>query len=585
MGARIPQDFLDQLLSRVDLVELIDARVRLRKAGQNYIACCPFHTEKTASFTVSPVKQFYHCFGCGAHGSAIGFLMAYERLDFPEAVEELARLAGMTLPTRSGAVVAADQRDDLLCWVERADCCFRGWLHEHPARQHAVDYLHRRGLDDDTANAFGLGYAPPGRDSLYRALTAEGASPADLTKAGLVVEHDGGGRFYDRFRDRLMFPIRDRRGRTVAFGGRVLGDGQPKYLNSPETPFFHKGRELYGLYEARQRERRLDRLLVVEGYMDVIALVQHGIGYTVATLGTATTSEHVDRLFRATSEIVFCFDGDRAGREAAWRALENALPSLRDGRQIGFLFLPEGEDPDTLVRKEGRERFERRLQQRQPLSDYLFEQLGQELNLHSLDGRARLAERARPLLSRLPDSVYRDLLLQRLSELTGADRTLLTHRFGLPTLAAIPPPTTAVLTRSPVRRAIALLLHAPDLGREPQLLERLRPLQAPGLALLAELVALVQHNPWIHNTAQILSRYEDGDSSRILQRLAGWQPEYSGEHCRTEFLGVIEQMEKEYDPRRPLFDKIIRGDPLSSEEKALLRDLANTPRGKPPKAP
>ena len=361
MIGRIPQEFLDQLLGRVDLVEIVNSRVPLRRAGHEFMACCPFHAEKTPSFSVSPRKQFYYCFGCGAHGNAIGFLMAYERLDFQDATEELARQTGLELPKTEGND-GGSIKPLLLNWVAQADRFFRRQLREHPSRQRAVGYLRQRGLTGRIASVFGIGYAPSGWENLSRALREAGATAENILGAGLA-RRDQQGQLRDRFLDRIIFPIRDWRGRVIAFGGRALdGKTTPKYLNSPETPLFHKGSELYGLHEARTHSQHLPRLLVVEGYMDVVVLVQHNIPYTVATLGTATTADQIGRLFRVVNDLVFCFDGDRAGRAAAWRALKVTLPFLHDGRQVGFLFLPDGEDPDTLVRREGQAAFEQRLE-------------------------------------------------------------------------------------------------------------------------------------------------------------------------------------------------------------------------------
>ncbi len=583
MTALIPQDYLDRLLSRIDIVELIDARLPLRKTGRDYSACCPFHAEKTPSFTVSPTKQFYHCFGCGAHGTAIGFLIEYERLSFPEAVEELARSVGLEPPRSLRPVESGDSQNRLLELAGQAEHFFRQQLREHPARRRALDYLLQRGLDEAALEAFAIGYAPPAWDQLLQALTVQGATPKQLVQAGLVAELED-GRCHDRFRDRIMFPIRDRRGRTLAFGGRALGDAMPKYLNSPETPFFHKGRELYGLYEARQRQRNLPRLLVVEGYMDVVALAQYGIAYAVATLGTATTADQLERLFRVGPEVVFCFDGDHAGREAAWRALENALPLLREERQIGFLFLPEGEDPDSLVRKEGRERFEQRLPQARPLSDYFFERLGAELNLRSLDGRARLAERARPLLNRIPDGLYRDLLVQRLAAVAGIDPAQVMKRLTVTTLPTSRTRREINLTVTPVRRAIALLLNCPALARQVGAMQRFHGVEAPGLALLVELVELLQQQPHIEHAAQLLTRYEGTQMGPVLQRLAEWQPEYANDDtvealCRQEFLDTLGHLEREYSVQRRLLDKLATQGELSVEEKELLRNLSRPAGG------
>ncbi len=416
---RIPHSFIDELVARTDIVELIGGRVPLKRAGREFKACCPFHDEKSPSFWVSPDKQFYHCFGCGAHGTALGFLMEYDHLGFVEAVEELASRAGLEVP-REGGDAAPRPDDDLFLALERAALYFRQQLGESPK---AREYLGKRGLGAEIQQRFGIGYAPPRWDGLLERHGGSEAERQTLLRAGLVVERqpepgrDAG--HYDRFRDRVMFPIRDARGRVIGFGGRVLDQGEPKYLNSPETELFHKGRELYGLFEARQATRNLRRLLVVEGYMDVVRLHQAGLTYAVATLGTATTPEHLQRIFRLVGEVVFCFDGDRAGRAAAWRALENSLPEVREGRQLRFLFLPDGHDPDSLVGEEGAEAFEARMTQALPLADYLVEELRSRAAPEGVDGRARFVELARPLLRRIPSEVYRELLLGQLSEVVG----------------------------------------------------------------------------------------------------------------------------------------------------------------------
>ncbi|MDH3311393.1 MAG: DNA primase, partial [Gammaproteobacteria bacterium] len=433
MAGRIPKQFIDELLTRSDIVDVIDARVPLRKAGKDYKACCPFHEEKTPSFTVSADKQFYHCFGCGAHGSAIGFLMDYDHMSFVEAVEELAARAGLTVPKEAGAAFEKekDTGADLIELMREAVRFYRQQLREHPQAPRVVNYLKGRGITGEIANEFNLGFAPEGWDNLLRALGKDDNSREALARAGLAVKKDSGG-YYDRFRDRVMFPIEDHRGRIVAFGGRIIDKGEPKYLNSPETPLFHKGRELYGLFHAREAIKRENRVMVVEGYMDVVALAQFGIDFAVATLGTATTRDHLERLFRHAPDVIFCFDGDRAGREAAWRALENVLPVLREGRQISYLFLPENDDPDTLVRKEGREAFLARLRKAIPLPDYLFDSLSRQVDLGRLDGRARLVELARPLLSNMPAGILREMMLGRLAELSRLETVTLPLNAGSP---------------------------------------------------------------------------------------------------------------------------------------------------------
>ncbi|MBS1224171.1 MAG: primase [Proteobacteria bacterium] len=576
MAGRIPQEFLDQLLNRVDLVEIVNSRVPLRRAGREFMACCPFHAEKTPSFSVSPSKQFYHCFGCGAHGNAIGFLMDYERLEFLDAVEELARHAGLELPQRGDS---GDSSRTLLERVARADRFFRQQLRIHPDRQRAVDYLRQRGLTGQIAGVFGIGYAPPGWDNLCRALRGDGVPAEDLLAAGLA-SRDEQGRLRDRFRDRIIFPIRDRRGRVIAFGGRTLdGDVTPKYLNSPETPLFHKGSELYGLYEARAHNRSLPRLIVVEGYMDVVALAQHGISYAVATLGTATTAEHIERLFRVVNDVVFCFDGDRAGRTAAWRALEVALPFLRDGRQIGFLFLPEGEDPDTLVRREGQAALEQRLEQATPLADYLFAELRGQSNPETLAGRAKLAELARPLLEKLPDGHFRDLMGERLRQEAGVNAT----RLRPPPVAASRADHNLRLIRTPLRKAIALLLYRPELAQQAMVNDS-TPLDSgePGTRLLAELIETLRDHPQL-SVAALLERYRDTAEGAILERLAAWEPEAPPESFQfdAEFADILAYLRRRDDPREHLPDILLRrGAPsaLSTEEREALRNL-----GKPQK--
>jgi DNA primase len=446
MAGLIPQSFIDDLLNRTDIVEVVGSRIQLKKAGKNYTACCPFHKEKTPSFSVSPDKQFYYCFGCGAGGNALGFIMDHDSLDFPQAVEDLAKRAGMDIPREeSGRGRTPRQPTDspLYPLLTAAADYYRQALKSHPSRKSAVNYLKGRGLTGEIARDFGLGFAPPGWDNLFKHLGGDTLQQKALIDAGLLIENAESGKRYDRFRDRVMFPIRDSRGRIIAFGGRVLGDDKPKYLNSPETPVFHKGQELYGLYEARKSNRDLDEIMVVEGYMDVIALAQQGLRNAVATLGTATSEEHLKRLFRLVPSVLFCFDGDGAGRKAAWRALEATLPNLQDGRRARFLFLPEGEDPDTLVRSEGTDAFRARINQHaQPLADYFFQQLSEEADPRSLEGKAHLVTLAAPLIDKIPGNHLRALMRQRLSEITGLSGEMLQQ------VAQSAPPTPAASTAS-----------------------------------------------------------------------------------------------------------------------------------------
>jgi DNA primase len=549
MAGRIPRQFIDDLVQRVDIVELIDARVPLKKAGKDYKACCPFHEEKTPSFTVSADKQFYHCFGCGAHGTAIGFLMEYDRLSFPEAVEELARRAGLEVPYEGGRAATPEPQagPELLELLREAARFYRGQLREHPDAARAVDYLKGRGITGEIAKAFELGFAPDGWDNLLRALGADAARRETLVTAGLAVKKDGGGH-YDRFRARVMFPIHDHRGRIVGFGGRVIGAGEPKYLNSPETPLFHKGRELYGLYRARDAIKEANRVLVVEGYMDVVALAQFGIDYAVATLGTATTREHLERLFRHAPEVVFSFDGDRAGREAAWRALEVALPLLHDGRQVSFLFLPEGEDPDTLVRKEGAAAFAARLRAATPLPDYLFQTLVAQVDLARLDGRARLVELARPLLSKLPAGALQELLLARLADLSqlGAEKLTRLIRAGGAVSIARPAVTLPGGKEPPsaVRMAIAMLLQYPRLAAVVPELPELERSELAGLDLWRELAGLLRARPGL-NTAAVLEHFRGHRLEPAVARLVAWQhPALEAGGVEAEFRGALEQLRR-----------------------------------------
>jgi DNA primase len=418
MSGRIPREFIDELLVRVDIVDLIDSHVPLKKTGANYVARCPFHTEKTPSFSVNRKKQFFHCFGCGASGNAISFLMDFNHLNFVEAVEDLATFVGVDVP-RESVISQPGQKqnkEDLrsLCRVmEDVAAFYVEQLRIHAQGRKAVDYLKARGVSGQIARDFMLGYAP----DEWAALT-DRFNQKLLLEAGLLVSSES-GQVYDRFRDRVMFPIRDRRGRIVGFGGRVLDDSLPKYLNSPETSLFHKSREVYGLYELLKKNSKPERILIVEGYMDVIALAQFGINYAVAALGTAASQAHFDLLFRFSSELVFCFDGDKAGRQAAWRAMEPAFSSLRDGRLIRIMLLPQGQDPDSLIRLEGVDKFSERVQMAATLSDYFFGHFAEELNLSEMEGRAQLVGKAKPYLERLPEGVFREMMFARLKQLSG----------------------------------------------------------------------------------------------------------------------------------------------------------------------
>ncbi len=544
MAGRIPQAFLDELLARVDVVDLVDESVPLRPAGKEHRACCPFHHEKTPSFYVNRDKQFYHCFGCGAHGTAISWLMEYHRMTFPEAVEDLARRAGMEVPREGGAPAPGEDQGDLHALLAEAAAFYRARLKESPQ---AVAYLKDRGLTGESAAHFGLGYAPPGWDNLLRALGREPGRRRRLAAAGLLSSRDG-GREYDRFRDRVMFPIHDRRGRVVGFGGRVLGAGEPKYLNSPETPVFHKGREVYGLHQALGAERRPPRLVLVEGYMDVVALHQAGIPQAVATLGTATTAEHLEGLFRQTPEVVFCFDGDEAGRRAAWRALEVSLPVLREGRQVGFVFLPEGEDPDSLVRREGADGFRGRLAEAQPMSRFLLAGLSAGVDTRGPDGRARLQETALPYLRRIPEGPLRRALEGELEALTkipvARSPSWTTLRRSDP--GRRPGPHSPSL----MRRTIRLLLLNPGFAHHVEDPAVLGEAPLAGAGLLREMVEILQGSPHL-STGGLMEHFRGTESGAHLSKLltmgdAG--PEDLD--AEAEFRGALNQLSRLRDRER-----------------------------------
>ena len=418
--ARLPQAFIDQVLDRTDIVDVVDRRVKLKKAGKNYSACCPFHQEKTPSFSVNPEKQFYYCFGCGAGGNALGFIMDYERMEFREAIESLAQAAGIELPPEEAdAAPQVDHQKPLYEAMEKATRVYESQLRKHPSRGRVVDYLKQRGLSGEIARDFRLGFAPEGWDNLMTTLSSEEEIGQALT-AGLLIENDS-GRKYDRFRDRVIFPIVNQRGKVIAMGGRVLGDGKPKYLNSPETPLFSKSHELYGLHHIRKFAKNLSRIVVVEGYMDVIALAQFGIHYAVATLGTSVGKPHLEMLFRRVDHVVFCFDGDEAGRKAAFRGMEAALPMMEDGRQVKFLFLPEGEDPDSVVRNKGSQHLEHLFDNADPLETFLFDQMAQGIDLNTMDGKARLSMLVAPYINLIPDGVFKTLLFKALADRTDMD--------------------------------------------------------------------------------------------------------------------------------------------------------------------
>lgn len=543
MAGRIPRPFIDELLSRIDIVEVIDARVSLKKAGRDHMACCPFHNEKTPSFSVSQIKQFYHCFGCGESGNAIGFLMAYEGLHFIDAVEMLAESVAMEVPRDEQASRRHDDTKPLYALLDEVAAHYRRGLRDSPD---AIDYLKRRGLDGDTAKRFGIGWTPSGRDALLQAFPGRSD---DLVKTGML-GGDAGRTPYPRFRERIMFPIRDRRGRTIGFGGRLIADGEPKYLNSPETPIFHKGSELYGLFEARKSAQDAGQIIVVEGYMDVVALAQAGIDNAVATLGTAANRQHSEALFKAVPNIVFCFDGDRAGRAAAWRALQATLPLLADGRDAHFLFLPDGEDPDSYVKAHGKAGFEELLATRVPIVDQLYEHLAGELDTRSVGGKAQLAEKARPLVGQIPRGVYRQLALRRLETLIGLP--LGSEHAGAPP-AAPPPPRAGTGTGggnlTPMSRAVLLVLQHPGVvgHLEPDAFDFDDTL--PGATILSRLIGYCEADPAV-TTARLIERFRDSAGYNAVSQLAtrDWWPDGRAlefDVAVTEFTHCIERLSHE----------------------------------------
>lgn len=594
MSGLIPQSFIDDLLNRVDIVDVVSSRIQLKKSGKNYSACCPFHHEKTPSFTVSPDKQFYYCFGCGASGSALGFVMDYDHLDFPQAVEVLAKQAGLEIPyeDRSSNRAHRESIDSpLYKLLASASEYYQHSLKTHPAKKSAVDYFKGRGLTGVIARDYGLGFAPPGWDNLIKYFEADDTQQKVLIDAGLVVENSETGRRYDRFRDRVMFPIRDMKGRVIAFGGRVLGDDKPKYLNSPETPVFHKGEVLYGLYEVRKNNRQLDEIMVLEGYMDVIALAQFGFKNAVATLGTSTSEEHIKRLFRIVSNILFCFDGDAAGRKAAWRALESALPHLQDGRRIRFLFLPDGEDPDSLIRNEGEDAFRARIsQQAQPLADYFFTHLMEEAPPDTLEGKAHLASVVTPLLSKIPKGSLQTLMYQRLSEITGLEQTRLEDSEQVVKIqhmgnvhyndysSTFPVISKQAKKQRPkvdtlVMRALRYLLQKPELAKKIQNIDSLSEATDNYSQLLLKTISIMQSEPDL-NSYQLMGKLIGLDKDKLLkdiidkEQLIGEDDDLEKEFIDTILTLTVQQSERK-------LDELLKKDyvALTEDEKIRLRAL------------
>ena len=576
MAGKIPSTFIDELLSRSDILDVVQRRVSLKKQGKDYSACCPFHSEKTPSFTVSQTKQFYYCFGCGASGSAIGFVMAFENIGFVEAVEELASSAGMDVP-RDKQDHRYHEKQHLYEVMQKAASFYAQQLQHSTESTKAQDYLKNRGLSPEINLAFGIGLAPSSWDGLHKHLSKEGVSTKSMVEAGLVLTNKTDGH-YDRFRNRIMFPIRDNRGRVIAFGGRTLGDDKAKYLNSPETDIFHKSSTLYGLYEARKANRELNEIIVVEGYMDTIALAQFSINNAVATLGTATNEHHLNNLFRACHHIIFCFDGDRAGHQAAWRALKNSLPLLRDGRQIQFLFLPDGEDPDSYIRKHDVESFRQQVVNATPFSSYFFEKLSENINLDTIDGCAVLATRAKPLLKEIPNGVFSQLMQQQLNKIIGYKSNSLSTLNGSANYHRGPRKSHAT-QMSPVRHAIRMLLEFPAIAKDVDINDILD-IDLPGVSLLQEIITTVQKNPDI-SCGSLLERWRESENGKHLNKLASVPIHLPQEGLEKEFKDTIKSLIKiRIDHQiQSLLDKSV-GEPLSADESSQLATLLRDGKSK-----
>ena len=578
MAGLIPQNFIDDLISRSDIVEVINARVPLKRKGKEYTACCPFHNEKTPSFTVSENKQFYYCFGCHAKGNVIGFLMDYEHLSYVDAIESLAADQHLDVPHEDNAQANQQKQDKqpLYDVLKQASELYQQQL---KTSERAVDYLKQRGLSGEIARRFKIGYAPDGWDFLISHLGKSKDHLLALSKTGLIVNKDS-NKTYDRFRDRIIFPITDQRGRIIGFGGRILDQGEPKYLNSPENAVFHKGFELYGLYETKQALRKIDRIVVVEGYMDVVALAQHGINYAVASLGTATTTEQIQKAFRTTHEVIFCYDGDNAGKKAAWRALENTLSVIRDGMVAKFLFLPEKEDPDTMVRKEGFDAFEQRIKNATPLSEFLFEHLTSASDINTQEGKAQLASKANKLIQKMHNSLFKDLLIEELSSIVGLSQQHLEAKISSNADKKIPPAKKVKPVRgqqiliNKTRIAIALLVQNPVLASHYKVPDDFKHAFKKGLPLLYTLQQTIESNNKI-SAAALLERFRDNEYENALHTLSMLQtPETENtDNMIAIYKDIIERLKIE-DRYEFLLDKLENNQQLSADEMQEYMELS-----------
>jgi DNA primase len=566
----IPRDFIELLLTKTDIVDFISAKIPLsKKSNNNYFACCPFHQEKSPSFSVSQVKQFYYCFGCHAHGNVIDFVMNHERMGFPEAIEFLARQAGMEIPRNDPYIKTEDPLPALYECLIATATFYQKHLRQS---QHAIQYLKNRGISGAIAQQFGIGYAPASWALLLDHLAQTETDKKKLLQAGLIIKKAEGG-YYDRFRDRIMFPIHDHRGRLIGFGGRIIDQGEPKYLNSPETPLFQKSHILYGLHQALKIHRTLNHVIIVEGYMDVIALFQHGITYAVATLGTATTGHHLTRLFRYTTEIIFCFDGDEAGRTAAWRALQIVFPVMRDSLQIRFLFLPDGEDPDSLIRKEGQALFEERLLSATSLSAFFFQVMNRQEDTTTLESRAKFATVALSYIKQLPPSLFQDMMLEELGKRTRIDIPALKKQIKHPTqkalTAAMPSSSSPTVKISPViEQAVSLLIQYPSFAYTIE--ESLPNITLPGFSFFVQLIEIIKENNTM-TAGAVLEYWRGKEEAQWLAQIAHKESILSEENLKQEFHGIIRQLRiSAYDQEiNRLLAKANQAD-LSEEEKIEL---------------
>ncbi|WP_068544700.1 DNA primase [Thalassotalea crassostreae] len=583
MAGMIPRTFIDDLLARTDIVDLVDSKVQLKKAGKNYQACCPFHSEKSPSFTVSRDKQFYHCFGCGAHGNAISFIMEYDRLEFVDAIEELAGFNGVEVEREKTNMTPAQQRQAQIVHKQKQDDYelleqiakfYLQNLKTHDDSKQVIEYLKNRGLTGEIVKKFSIGYSADSWDGMMSMFGKSTQASSQLVDLGMAIQGDK-NRPYDRFRGRVMFPIRDKRGRVIGFGGRVLNDGTPKYLNSPETRIYHKGQELYGLYEARKYCKNLTRLVVVEGYMDVVALAQHGIDYAVASLGTSTTEEQLTTMFRTVKEVICCYDGDKAGRDAAWRAMDNALPLISDGVSLKFVFLPDGEDPDTLVRKQGQQAFEEILDNAKPLSQFIFDHLLSTVDINSLEGKAALVDSFQPYLQKLPDSILKDSIFTELANKFGAGSEQQLAKLNKNQAVKKTSPIKQPKKVTPVRLAIALLLEHPHLVSVLPDLSILDSIELKGVDLLKQLMEQCQQNPNL-TSGQIIESWRGTEQGNVLAKLLLWEHHIDSSAAEGVFNDTLEKIINTFvENRTELLLQKARLGQLNSLEKQELQSLIN----------